>query len=327
MRRVQVRKDGKRFQQADKAAACSSASDEKAAETALRPHGGPLTSWREQAEQGGTRRARRGGHSRLLRPRETGRWPLHNDSRQPGNAGDLASPGPLTFRPVTTRASSRTWNDLIAACHYPGCTPLAGAQLRYLIRAGHAGTVAAISFGASAWKCAARDTLTGWDPPARETRLHLITGNARFLILPHVRIPHLASAILGRVTRRLPADWRDAYGYAPVLAETFAETYRFSATSYRAANWIHADRTQGRGKPDRNHQHALPVKDVYLYPCTGTGSASSPSTSKKPAPPARNGPPDHRPTTRRADRILTIDQFMASGVFPCRPSCWPAWSA
>jgi hypothetical protein len=102
--------------------------------------------------------------------------------------------------------------------------------------------------------------------PAREARLHLIVGNARFLILPHVRIPHLASAILGRVTRRLPADWQDAYGYAPVLAETFVETYRFDGTSYRAANWIHAGHTQGRGKLDRDHQHALPVKDVYLYP-------------------------------------------------------------
>jgi hypothetical protein len=78
--------------------------------------------------------------------------------------GALASLGALTFRPVTTRAGSRTWNDLIAACHYPGCTPLAGAQLRYLIRVGQAGTIAAISFGASAWKCAARDTLTGWAP-------------------------------------------------------------------------------------------------------------------------------------------------------------------
>jgi hypothetical protein len=180
--------------------------------------------------------------------------------------GTLASLGPLTIQPVTTRTGSRTWNNLIAAHHYLGYTPLAGAQLRYLIRAERAGTIAAIGFGASAWKCAARDTLIGWNAPARETRLHLITGNARFLILPHVRIPHLASAILGRITRRLPADWQAAYGYAPVLAETFVETRRFDATSYRAANWIHAGRTQGRGKLDRDHQHALPVKDVYLYP-------------------------------------------------------------
>jgi Domain of unknown function (DUF4338) len=206
---------------------------------------------------------RANGNGRIPRHRPAGQGELFETSPV---TGTLASLGALTIQPVTTRAGSRTWNDLIATHHYLGYTPLAGAQLRYLVHAGQAGTVAAISFGASAWKCAARDTLIGWDPPAREARLHLITGNARFLILPHVRVPHLASAILGRVTRRLPADWRDAYGYAPVLAETFVETYRFDATSYRAANWIHAGRTQGRGKLDRNHQHALPVKDVYLYP-------------------------------------------------------------
>ncbi len=79
--------------------------------------------------------------------------------------GTLASLSPLTIRPVTTRADSRTCNNLIAAHHYLGYTPLAGAQLRYLIQAERAGTIAAISFAASAWKCAARDTLIGWDPP------------------------------------------------------------------------------------------------------------------------------------------------------------------
>jgi Domain of unknown function (DUF4338) len=203
------------------------------------------------------------GNGRIPRHRPAGQGELFETSPV---TGTLASLGPLTFRPVTTRTDSRSYNDLIAAHHYLGYTPLAGAQLRYLIQADRAGTVAALGFGASAWKCAARDARIGWDAPAREARLHLITGNARFLILPHVRIPHLASAILGRVTRRLPADWQDAYGYAPVLAETFVETYRFDGTSYRAANWIHAGRTQGRGKLDRDHQHTLPVKDVYLYP-------------------------------------------------------------
>jgi len=137
--------------------------------------------------------------------------------------------------------------------------------LRYLIDT-DAGVVAALGFAASAWKCAPRDTHLGWDAATREARLHLVVGNARFLILPHVRVPHLASAVLARITRRLPADWATAYGYAPVLAETFVQSDRFTGTSYRAANWIHVGHTQGRGKLDRHHQRALPVKDVYLYP-------------------------------------------------------------
>ena len=93
-----------------------------------------------------------------------------------------------------------------------------------------------------------------------------MVGNARFLILPHVRVANLASAILARAARRLRSDWQTAYGYAPVLLETFVETGRFTGASYRAANWLRVGRTTGRGKLDRHHEHALPVKDVYLYP-------------------------------------------------------------
>ena len=79
-------------------------------------------------------------------------------------------------------------------------------------------------------------------------------------------VPNLASWLLAAVTRRLPADWHARYGYAPVLAETFVEKPRFTGASYRAANWTRVGQTQGRGKLDRRHQRALPVKEIYLYP-------------------------------------------------------------
>jgi len=180
-------------------------------------------------------------------------------------SGPLAGLGPLRLTAVTTTAASTRYNALMAAHHYLGYTPLAGAQLRYLVEA-DAGTLAALGFGAAAWKCAARDRHIGWDPATREANLHLVVGNARFLILPHVRVPHLASHLLARAARRLPADWHARYGYTPALLETFVERDRFAGTSYRAANWIHVGQTTGRGKLDRHHQHALPVKDVYLYP-------------------------------------------------------------
>jgi hypothetical protein len=183
----------------------------------------------------------------------------------PTITGRLADLGELRLSPVATRADSARYNTLIATHHYLGYAPLAGAQLRYLVES-DAGTVAALGFAAAAWKCAPRDTHIGWDPATREQRLHLVVGNARFLICPHVHIPHLASAILGRTARRLPADWHHHYGYTPVLLETFVETARFAGTSYRAANWTHVGATQGRGKLDRQHQKALPVKDIYLYP-------------------------------------------------------------
>ena len=178
----------------------------------------------------------------------------------------LADLGPLHLTPVSTRAESARYNTLIRAHHYLGYTPLAGAQRRYLIHTDRHGVLAVLAFAAAAWKCAPRDRHIGWNPATRAQRLQLVVGNARFLILPHVRVPNLASTILARAARTLPADWQASYGYRPVLLETFVEHDRFTAASYRAANWIHVGHTQGRGKLDRHHQRALPVKDVYLYP-------------------------------------------------------------
>jgi len=180
-------------------------------------------------------------------------------------SASLARLGPIELRLVDTPAQSKLWRTLIATHHYLGYTPLAGAQLRYLVQTPH-GIVAALAFAASAWKCAPRDAHIGWDPATRAARLHLVVNNARFLILPHVRVPNLASFLLAQVTRRIRVDWQTAYRYQPVLIETFVEADRFAGASYRAANWTHVGRTKGRGKLDRHHAQKLPVKDVYLYP-------------------------------------------------------------
>ena len=177
----------------------------------------------------------------------------------------LSELGSIELVRVDTKAASIRWRTLIATHHYLGYTPFAGAQLRYLVESPH-GTLGALGFAASAWACAPRDTHIGWDATTRKARLHLVAGNARFLILPNVTVPNLASHILGSVARRLAADWQRAYGYQPVLLETFVETGRFTGTSYRAANWLHVGQTKGRGKLDRYNKHALPIKDVYLYP-------------------------------------------------------------
>ncbi len=194
-------------------------------------------------------------------------WPL----RLP--PGELPSPieasladlGRLECRPVTDKAASAKWNDAIARHHYLGHHPLPGAQRRYVVSAKDM-DLALFGFGAAAWKCAARDTFIAWGPEARAKRLHLVVGNARFLILPWVKVPNLASAALGLVVRHLAEDWEATYAYRPVLAETFVETPRFAGTSYKAANWVHVGATKGRGKLDRDHSAELAVKDVYLYP-------------------------------------------------------------
>jgi hypothetical protein len=171
----------------------------------------------------------------------------------------------LTLHRVSTTADSRLWNELVERYHYLGYRPLPGAQVRYIVK--HEDTLLAVlGFGAAAWKVAARDSFIGWKAHQRADKLHLVVNNARFLILPWVHVPHLASRILGMVARQVAHDWPQMYGYKPVLLETFVEQGRFSGTCYKAANWICVGQTTGRGKLDRYHRHSLPVKDVYVYP-------------------------------------------------------------
>jgi hypothetical protein len=166
---------------------------------------------------------------------------------------------------VLTKADSLLWNAYIERHHYLGHQPMPGAQLRYFVRA--AGLiVAALSFGASAWKVKPRDQLIGWTTDQRQRNLHLIVNNARFLILPWIRCKNLASRILALTAKRLPDDWQARYAYRPVLLETFVEKPRFTGTCYKAANWQPLGDTQGRGKLDTLHRNAQPIKSIWVYP-------------------------------------------------------------
>jgi hypothetical protein len=95
---------------------------------------------------------------------------------------------------------------------------------------------------------------------------HLIVNNTRFLLFPWVRIPHLASKVLSLASRRLPSDWQERYGYAPVLLETFVDPAHYRGTCYQAANWIAVGVTQGRGRQDRQMQYLSTPKRIYVYP-------------------------------------------------------------
>ena len=124
----------------------------------------------------------------------------------------------------------------------------------------------AIGFGASAWKVAARDRLIGWSRDVRHKNLHLILNNSRFLILPWVHSPNLASKVLSLCSQRIPGDFLHLYGYSPVLLESFVERDRFTGHCYKAANWQYAGQTVGRGKKHVRNTPGVPVKDLWLYP-------------------------------------------------------------
>ena len=172
---------------------------------------------------------------------------------------------PLTLRQVAGAANSRLWNEYIARYHYLGYTPMAGSQMRYFVFEGER-LLALLSFGASAWKLAARDRFIGWGDDERQKNLQLVVNNARFLILPWIDSKGLASKILSTINRQLPIDWHQRYGYRPVLLETFVEIPRHRGTCYKAANWINVGKTSGRGKKCHTHKAILPIKDIWLYP-------------------------------------------------------------
>lgn len=150
--------------------------------------------------------------------------------------------------------------------HYLGFGGASGQNLRYLIRDCYRRDLACVLFAGAAWKVQARDRFIGWSAEQRARQLGLIVNNSRFLILPHVRVPHLASHILGLILRRLRCDWEAKYHIVPCLAESFVDRERFRGVCYRAANWLLVGQTCGRSRHDRDHTVQVPTKDIYLYP-------------------------------------------------------------
>jgi hypothetical protein len=167
-------------------------------------------------------------------------------------------------------ADQRAWAFYLERYHYLGLR-VVGENVGYLVRDHRERELACLLFGAAAWCCAPRDQALGWGHKEREERLSEIANNTRFLILPWVRVPHLASHVLGRVTGRIDRDWREKCGHGLRWLETFVERERFVGTCYRAANWQCVGQTQGRSRQDREHCVHVPVKDVYLYALGGGG--------------------------------------------------------
>lgn len=163
-------------------------------------------------------------------------------------------------------ADLRLFNGLLARYHYLGHRNTVGENLRYLVRDRHGRPVACVLFGSAAWKSADRDAWIGWERGVRERNLQGLTNNTRFLVLPWVSVPHLASHILGLIARQIRADWQAKYGHPVHALETFVDRERFKGTCYRAANWVRLGATRGRTRNDRGHCIRATVKDVYLYP-------------------------------------------------------------
>ncbi len=165
-------------------------------------------------------------------------------------------------------AEDNLFHCLMDRYHYLGCKGHVGEHMKYYAVDRHDRPLACLLFGSAAWKIAPRDQFIGWNRNARKQNLKLITNNTRFLILPWIRIPHLASSILGACLRRIRKDWMQKYGHGLFMIETFVDRSRFAGTCYRAANWFSVGQSRGRGRQDRHHRIQVPIKEIYVYPLT-----------------------------------------------------------
>jgi hypothetical protein len=177
----------------------------------------------------------------------------------------ISAANPLEIRQVRRTAQEPLFNSLIAQYHYLGYSHPVGEQLKYMIYLGER-PLACFAWSSAPRHIGCRDKFIDWTVRDRKKTLHLIAYNSRFLILPWVRIPHLASHLLGRMVKALPVDWAKLYNHPICYLETFVDTERFKGTCYKAANWTYIGLTRGLGKDARILQQNRSLKAVWGYP-------------------------------------------------------------
>lgn len=179
--------------------------------------------------------------------------------------GSLSELKPVRLTPVMPGTElAKRWAFYLERYHYLGLR-VVGENIGYVASDGQGRDVACLLFGAPAWRCRAREVFLNWSADDRLARLSRVANNTRFLILPWVRAPHLASHVLGQAARRINADWQAKYGHGLEWLETFVDTQRYRGTCYQAANWRQAGETSGRSRQDRYHRLQVSRKAVFLY--------------------------------------------------------------
>lgn len=188
--------------------------------------------------------------------------PLHDKTPISSSLKEIL---PIEVKLVRWTVHESLFNGFLSAYHYLGYCQFVGAHLKYMAFSKQR-PLACLGFAVAAWRLNCRDRFIGWDDETRKKNLHLISNNVRFLILPWVKVPHLASHLLSLIAKRISSDWQRVYGYPIVLLETFVEKQRFFGTCYKAANWLKVGETCGRGRNDRYKKKNKPIKAVFVYP-------------------------------------------------------------
>ncbi len=213
--------------------------------------------------------------------------------------GDLKDFDPVAIELVSGTDWERLWDELVKKYHYLGYQRLLGHSLKYLAFI-HERPVAALSWSAPALKLAARDCFIGWSAEQRKRHLKEVAGNSRFLVMPWVRIPNMASHVLAQNIVRLPVDWQRQFNQRLLLLETFVDPRFFKGTCYKASNWLHVGHTHGSTKLGRGYRYHGSRKEIYLY-VIEPDFRNIIGCRQKPAP-----LPDRPPQAKRKVEALTM---------------------
>ncbi|MGH8512398.1 MAG: Druantia anti-phage system protein DruA [Gammaproteobacteria bacterium] len=183
--------------------------------------------------------------------------------------GPLGRLTPLEFLQVRRTPEEPLFNSLMEQHHYLGYEQPVGEHLKYLVKTPSSQgsqVIACLAWQSAPRHLKVRDRFLGWSEEARRRNVHLLAYNTRFLILPWVRVDHLASHLLGRMARQVPQDWQRLYAHPIYWLETFLDPARFRGTCYRAANWQVIGTTQGRGHRAPTFEQTRPVKQMLGLP-------------------------------------------------------------
>ncbi len=177
----------------------------------------------------------------------------------------LGELGKVSLEVVHGRARTRLWNEYVDRYHYLGFRRPFGCTARYFVRS-EQGLVGCVLLAGAAHSVACRDRWIGWGVGQRLRQLPYVVNNTRFLIFPWIRVPHLASHVLGKVARRVRSDWQHLWGYQPVLLETFVDPQRYRGTCYRAAGWVELGLSSGEGRRRPGRRYTSTPKRVLARP-------------------------------------------------------------
>jgi hypothetical protein len=213
----------------------------------------------------------RGGHIQLPEPRTrcTNTWVRHRpgpvEIDQTPIETSLRELGPVQFEQVRRTGRESLVNSLVEHHHYLHYSQPVGEHLKYLVTA-QGRPIACFCWSSAPRHLAPRDAYIGWAPEARKANIRYLAYQTRFLILPWVRVPHLASHLLGRMSLQLSDDWEKLYAHPIYFAETFVDPERNRGTCYRASNWTALGLTKGRGKNDQTMRQNRSLKLLFGYP-------------------------------------------------------------